>query len=169
MVQKKATTWRRRAAAFKDNDDLPRVDEQWLQRTCRPVEVYREVHKGGFREEWRLVPGLAELIGKARDSANQDTHIVLSEVVLEFIPVTEIVFDLGDRHARKPAKTNGKGNGTAPTTESDLYSWHIYGFEQRLPNDWRFLNWARVTAMVLSLALVATLVLLGIMLYNGLS
>jgi eukaryotic-like serine/threonine-protein kinase len=163
LVQKKTTTWRRRTATLKDNDDLPRVDEQWLQRTCEPVEVYREIHRGGFREEWRLAPGLADMIGKARDATGQDTRIVLSEVVLEFIPVTEIVFDLGDRRARKPAKANGKGAATTQSAESDLYSWHIYGFEQQLPNDWRFLNWARVTAMVLSVALVIVVALMVMM------
>jgi hypothetical protein len=167
LVQKKTTTWRRRTASFKDNDDLPRIDEQWLQRACQPVEIYREVHRGGFRDEWRLVPGLAELIGKARDGANQDTHIILSEAVLEFIPVTEIVFDLGDRRARKPAKANGKGKNGSQNAEADLYSWHIYGFEQRLPKDWRFLNWARVMAVVLSVVLAVVVALGVFMLVRG--
>ena len=145
LVQKKTTTWRRRTASFKDNDDLPRIDEQWLHRVCKPVEVYREKHIGGFREEWRLVPALNELIGEARP-ADQDTRVIMSEVVLEFIPVTEIVFDLG-LPARAPASPNSKG-ALAPV-DGDLYSWHIYGFEKRLPKDWRFLNWARVTVAVL--------------------
>jgi hypothetical protein len=169
LVQKKTTTWRRRTASFKENDDLPRVDEQWLQRSCEAVEVYREQRKDGFRDEWRLVPSLAELIDKARDDIDQDTRIVLSEVTLAFIPVTEIVFDLGDRSRRKPAKTNGKTNGKTnpPTTEADLYSWHIYGFEQRLPKDWRFLNWAKVTAFVLSLVLIIALALGVLLVMQG--
>jgi hypothetical protein len=160
LLQKKTTTWRRRPAALKDNDDLPRVDEQWLQRACRPVEVYREQHQGGFREEWRLVPALNELIGRARGAADEDSRVILSEVVLEFIPVTEIVFDLGDLPARPKviAKSNGK-NPPAPA-EPDLYCWHIYGFEKRLPKDWRFLNWARVAATTLGGLLVVAVALI---------
>jgi eukaryotic-like serine/threonine-protein kinase len=160
LVQKKTTTWRRRAATLTDHDDLPRIDEQWLQRVCKPVEVYREKHAGGFREEWRLVPGLNELIGQARP-ADQDTRVIMSEVVLEFIPVTEIVFDLG-LPARPPAGPNSKA---APTSvDGDLYSWHIYGFEKRLPKDWRFLNWARVTAAVLVLLLVVAVAIIVLLL-----
>jgi hypothetical protein len=165
LLQRKTTTWRRRAATLKDNDDLPRIDEQWLQRVCRPVEVYREQHKGDFREEWRLIPALNELIGRARSAADQDSRVILSEVVLEFIPVTEIVFDLGDAPARAPAVPAGKGKTPPAQADADLYCWHIYGFENQLPKDWRFLNWARVTAMALAALLVvavAVIVLLAV-------
>ncbi|HEY3228086.1 MAG TPA: serine/threonine-protein kinase [Roseiflexaceae bacterium] len=159
LVQKKTTTWRRRTATLKDNDNLPRVDEQWLQRVCQPVEVYREQYKGGFREEWRLVPALAELIGESRAAADANTRVILSEVVLEFIPVTEIVFDLGDVPA-PPTTSSGKGKTAPRAAEADLYCWHIYGFEKRLPKDWRFLNWAQVAMVVLACALAIAVALI---------
>jgi hypothetical protein len=165
LIQKKTTTWRRRAASYAGNDALPRIDEQWLRGACKPVEVYREQHTGGFREEWRLVPALNELIGRARGDADQHTRVILSEVALEFIPVTEIVFDLGDTAARRPAPLNGK-KAAAPA-EPDLYCWHIYGFERRLPKDWRFLNWARVATVVLTTALTLALALIAVLLVRG--
>jgi serine/threonine protein kinase len=163
LVQKKTTTWLRRAATFQENDDLPRIDEQWLHRVCKPVEVYREKHSGGFREEWRLVPALNALIGQARPN-DQDTRVIMSEVVLEFIPVTEIVFDLG-MPARPPAASPNGKSALAPA-DGDLYSWHIYGFEKRLPKDWRFLNWARVAAVVLAGLLIVAVALLVLLLVN---
>jgi hypothetical protein len=105
------------------------------------------------------VPILNELIGRAQASATQDTRPIMSEVVLEFIPVTEIVFDLGDT-VRRLAPPKGK---TAPASaEPDLYCWHVYGFERRLPKDWRFLNWARVATMVLAAALMVAVALLAL-------
>jgi eukaryotic-like serine/threonine-protein kinase len=159
LLQKKTTNWRRHPATFKGNDDLPQVDEQWLLRTCQAVEIYREEHKGGFREEWRLVPALTELISRARGTANENTRVILSEVVLTFIPVTEIMFDLGDPPPSRPAPAKGKAS-PPKSPDNDLYCWHIYGFENRLPKDWRFLNWARVAAVALGGTLAVALALI---------
>jgi len=119
------------------------------------------------RAEWKLVPGLAELLAKAQTGAGPDTRIALSEVAIAFIPITEIIFDLGELPAAPaapaaPAK-NGKAAKQKRSAESGLYSWHIYGFERRLPRDWRFLNWDAVLMYVfgglLALLLVAILVI----------
>ncbi len=155
LVRRKTTTWRRRVASLTSNDDLPQIDEQWLNRVCRTSEVYREEHKGGFRTEWQLVPQLAELIAQSQAGLDQDTRIAMSEVTITLIPVTEVVFDLGE--------VQGKGK-PPKAADTGLYRWHIYGFENRLPKDWRFLNWARVGVLLLVIALVVVLALLVLLL-----
>jgi hypothetical protein len=168
LVQKKTTTWRRYPATLSNNDDLPRIDEKWLQRACQTTVVYQEQQPGDFRTEWKLVPELAELIAVAQKKIDADTKIALSEVDISFIPVTEIIFDLGDlpAPATPPAGKPGKGGKSKPARAADsgLYSWHIYGFERQLPKDWRFLNWDRVLmyifAAILLLVLVEALMLL---------
>lgn len=167
LVQHKTVRWHRRPAQVETSDDLPRVDEKWLHRACQSREVYKERHKGGFRPEWQVVPGLAELVKEAEKQLGPNTRVALSEVAISFIPVTEIVFDLGDvRPAAPPeapggaGKSKGKGKSRQRPPDAGLYRWHIYGFERRLPKDWRFLNWDRVAWVVLSVALVVLAVLL---------
>lgn len=170
LVQRKTTSWRRRPASFSSNDDLPRIDERWLQRTCQLTRIYQEQQAGDMRAEWKLVPGLSDLVARAQRDADANTRIALSEVTISFIPVTEIVFDLGDTRARS-AKQAAKGGKGKPGHASDagLYSWHIFGFERQLPKDWRFLNWDRVlmllcaAALVVLLALMIALPLLGVL------
>ncbi|MEN9935321.1 MAG: hypothetical protein RLZZ387_1900 [Chloroflexota bacterium] len=174
LIQYSTVQWRRSAAELDANDDLPRVDEQWLRRTCKAREVYRERHKGGFRGEWQIVPGLSELVKQAEKRLDQNTHVAQSELTITFIPVTEIVFDLGEpppsslpeappavAKAKGKGKAAGKPKGTLKrAADSGLYRWHIYGFERRLPKDWRFLNWDRVTWLLLSVALAVLTILL---------
>ncbi|HWQ12374.1 MAG TPA: hypothetical protein VNL77_06215, partial [Roseiflexaceae bacterium] len=153
------------AAQLQTNDDLPRVDEQWLHRVCKAREVYRERHKGGFRPEWQLVPGLGGLVKEAERRLDANTRVALSEVAIAFIPVTELVFDLGDvQPGLPPGQQAAPGRGRPRRAEdSGLYRWYIYGFEKRLPKDWRFLNWDRVTAVALGVALLAALLLLALL------
>jgi hypothetical protein len=78
-----------------------------------------------------MITALAPLLAQAQQRFDADTHIVLSEVAVSFIPVTDIVFDLG-----KPG-------------DSGLYKLTIYGFENMIPADWRFFNWERVITICL--------------------
>lgn len=160
-MQKKTTIWRRRAATIEANDDLPRIDERWLHRNCVASEVYREQQKGGFRPEWSVIPALSRVIDEAHARADPNTRVVLSEVVVSFIPVTEIVFDLGEAPPAPSQPARGKGNAAKATPDAGLYRWHIYGFEKRLPKDWRFLNWDRV--MLVLFALLALVALIGLL------
>jgi hypothetical protein len=166
MLQRKTTTWRRRPSSLSANDDLPALDERWLHNTCKALPVYQEQQQGDIRPEWRLVPELAGLITKAQNEAGADTRIALSEVQIAFIPLTEIVFDLGE--LRPPAPAPAKGGKAKPgrATDTGLYRWYIYGFEKQLPKDWRFLNWDRVLMLIfLALAvLMLALVLLPLLL-----
>jgi hypothetical protein len=131
LVQRKAFRWSRHTEIIKGQDDRPALDENWLQRTCKAEVIYHERQAGGFRPEWSMITALAPLLAQAQQRFDADTHIVLSEVAVSFIPVTDIVFDLG-----KPG-------------DSGLYKLTIYGFENMIPADWRFFNWERVITICL--------------------
>jgi hypothetical protein len=133
IIQRKRFRWRRDARTLDGNDPLPAQQEQWLVRNCQRREIYQERGAGGLRPEWQLVPGLQPLLDEAQDSLAPDTRIVLSELTVSFIPVSDIVFDLG---------AAGRGG------DAGLYRLAIYGFERRIPSDWRFLNWDRVLLLV---------------------
>jgi hypothetical protein len=161
LFLRKTTTWRRWPAAFRANDDLPQIDEGWLFRSCQPTKIYQEQKVGDLRPEWKLVPALAELIGQAQRGADANTRIALSEVTVAFIPVTKIVFDLGD--TKPPPAQAGKGK-PARAADAGLYSWHIFGFERQIPKDWRFVNWDRVLMLVFGLLFLVALIALALVL-----
>ncbi|MFV9504122.1 MAG: protein kinase domain-containing protein [Oscillochloridaceae bacterium umkhey_bin13] len=139
LVQRKTISWSRQPQRFTAQDDLPALDEDWLARTCKAERVYHEQHHGGLRPEWAMVGTLSELTRTA-EAAQGERRIVLSELTIDLIPVTEIIFDLGK------------------TGEDDLYKVAIFGFENLIPPDWRFFNWERVGAMV-AVGFMAVLVL----------
>lgn len=165
MLEQKTTTWSRRASEFRGNDDLPNVDETWLAKACVPSEIYRERQMSGIRNEWKTIPEVAELIKEASNGIVEDTtRIAMSELVVSFIPVAELVFDLGEK-LRGKANTVVKTKGTPSTPPQDVvntYSMHIYGFQRSIPNDWRFLNWDRVWVVLLAVVVVALVVLLAV-------
>ncbi|HEU5085890.1 MAG TPA: protein kinase [Roseiflexaceae bacterium] len=159
MLQHASMPWSRKAETFDSQDNLPRVDENWLRRNCKMREVYCEQQAGGFRPEWLQVPVLNELIEQARAKEGDHMRVVLSEVQIQLIPVTEIVFDLGVmRSAIAPPTARAKKGAAA--LDKGLYSWYIYGFENLLPQDWRFLNWDRVLWMAFALLALVLFVLL---------
>jgi eukaryotic-like serine/threonine-protein kinase len=133
LVQRKAFNWKRNAQALQSNDDLPQVDEEWLRKTCKPEIIYSERQRDGLRPEWSLVPALREMIEAAQSRTDEHTRIILSEVQISFIPLTEVVFDLGESRRGK----------------ADLIRLPIYGFNNLIPNDWRLLDWQRVVATCL--------------------
>ncbi|MGQ9548943.1 MAG: protein kinase domain-containing protein [Roseiflexus sp.] len=141
LVVHKTFRWQRQAARLTAHDDLPGIDEQWLRQNCRKYEVYREHTKAGFRPEWRLIPEIDGLIKQAEERLSPNTHIILSELMIGFIPVTEIIFDLDEW--KKPKQPGQSGQKREPV----LYRWYIYGFERLLPDDRRFLNWDRIAAL----------------------
>ncbi len=153
LIQRKAFHWKRVVKALESNDDLPGVDEERLSRLCKKVEVYRERASNGFRNEWGMVPILRDLVQQAQAATNDTTRIVLSEVVISFIPVTDVVFDLG--------KIDGKSG------EGGLYKLAIYGFEDYIPADWRFLNWERVIYLCVLSFMTVLLVVFGVFVIIG--
>jgi len=138
LLQRKAFRWSRSVELLQAQDDLPDLDEEWLARSCKAEVIYTERQPGGTRPEWALIPSLAPTIAAAAPP-DDDTRITLAELSVSFIPVTDVVFDLG-----KPG-------------DEGLYKLAIYGFENIIPPDWRFLNWERVifTFALLFLLLIA--------------
>lgn len=126
LIQRKMFRWQRSADLLRTHDNLPDLDEAWLSRVCKSEVIYTARQPGGTRPEWALIPGLTELVSEAQARLDANTRIVLSELTVSFIPVTDVVFDLG-----KPG-------------DSGLYKLSIYGFENIIPADWRFLHWERV-------------------------
>ncbi|MGQ9927818.1 MAG: protein kinase domain-containing protein [Chloroflexaceae bacterium] len=141
LLQRQAFHWSRQARTLEGQDEHPALDREWLLRACTPEVVYCQAQAGAPRPEWSLVPPLADLLAEARAAENDETRIVLAEVTISFVPVTDVVFDLG-----QPG-------------DAGLYRLTIYGFENRIPPDWRFLDWERVIFIwiIVSLALVAAI------------
>lgn len=143
LLQKQAFRWQRIAYTFADHDELPAMYEKWVQRTCATHEIYAEQMaappaasqtnpqqpaSAAFRKEWLEIPPIRCMIEQAQAALDEDTRIVLTEVRVRFLPVTDVVFDLTSTEVR----------------EEDLYRLSIYGFENAIPSDWRFLDWERV-------------------------
>jgi predicted Ser/Thr protein kinase len=147
LVQREMFRWSRQSAVLQAQDDLPALSDDWLTRNCASEVIYTQRQAGGLRPEWSLITTLDGLIAEAKATIDDNTRIAISELTVSFLPVTDVVFDLG-----KPG-------------EGGLYKLAIYGFENRIPPDWRFFNWERVTflcAIAFLLAVVA--VLLGFVL-----
>jgi hypothetical protein len=160
MLQQKTTAWSRKGATITGNDDLPNVDEAWLAKSCQPSDVYRETHIGGFLPAWQGLPVVKDLIAQARNDTDESiTRVAMSELTISFIPITEIVFDLGER-ARAAPQVKGQASQPPPSTVVNTYSMYIYGFQRKIPNDWRFLNWDRVWVGLLGIAVAALLLMI---------
>jgi eukaryotic-like serine/threonine-protein kinase len=143
LIQRKAFTWKRTTQTLNNNDDLPQVDEEWLRKTCKQEIIYKERQRDGLRPEWSLVPCLREMIEAVEARTNENIRIVLSEVQISFIPLTEVVFDLGERRG-----------------SPELIRLPIYGFNNIIPNDWRLLDWQRViAACLITFFLILTLIM----------
>lgn len=142
LVQESTFRWQRTAVLLRTHDDLPEIDEARLAATCRAEVVYSTRQVGGTRPEWALVPVLSDLIQQAQQRTDSDTRIALSEVTISVIPITTVVFDLGN------------------TSEKHLYKLFIYGFERHIPPDWRFLDWEKLTAfLAVSLFFLLTMIM----------
>jgi predicted Ser/Thr protein kinase len=153
LVQRSTFVWQRFPRSFADHDDLPDVDDRWLHKHCELHDVYCETADAAtyhpaaaLRSEWFDVPPLAALLEQAQAAASEHTRIVLSELSIGFLPVTDIVFDLGQQDEQN---------------EAGLYRLTIYGFENAIPPDWRFLNWERVVFLCVLTFMFALLMVLA--------
>lgn len=154
LVERSAFRWQRTPCFFDASSDLTGIDEKWLHRHCEMHEIYCERAGGSLppggpalRPEWSAIPQLGELIEQAKAAINDDTRMVLSEVSVQFIPISDIVFDLGPTDDEQD--------------EAHLYRLTIYGFEQAIPSDWRFLNWERVLFLCITAFLVVLVAVFG--------
>jgi serine/threonine protein kinase len=154
MQQQRAFSWQRTPYTIEARDDLPGVDDKWLRRTCTWHDIYTErlssnghTNANPFRAEWEQIPQVQTMLKQARSALDDNARIVLSELTISFLPVSDVVFDLGnlrDEH-----------------DEARIYRLSIYGFENAIPPDWRFLNWERVNFIFGSLFLFVIVLILG--------
>ncbi len=159
MLQQTITVWSRSVAQFDAQDDLPNVDDAWLHRSCAAQDIYREQQRGSLRAEWQQVPQLTDILKQAQARTNGDTRIALSELHISFIPITEVVFDLGD--IRQTVDANGQQLASKKNKgKTGKYTWYIYGFENMMPGDWSLLNWDRVAFLIASSLALVLLILL---------
>jgi serine/threonine protein kinase len=148
LVQQKAFRWQRVVRTMENHDDISVIDEKWLYRTCKIQQIYHEQVIGdatsataAFHPEWMDIPRLKAMVEEAEAAAQDEARIVLSELTIGMLPITDIVFDLGN--------PEDKRNG--------LYRLTIWGFEKAIPADWRLLDWERVLFFwVIVLLLVLT-------------
>ena len=133
--------WRRQPTQFFDQDDSNYAAQQWINQHCTPRTVYRLQEHHGIRPEWKLLPKVERLIEQMTAYQNSDSRIVLSELTIAVIPVSEFVFDLGET-----------GNWLQHTTtkEPTQYRWAVFGFERILPPNRQFLDWQRIILIGLS-------------------
>ncbi len=124
LVQRKLIEWSRQPARRESHNDLPDVDESWLRRTCKAELVYQRRVIGRLPSEWLQITEVKTMIEAQQQALNQDMRIVMAELRIHVIPLTEIEFDLGQ--------------------QEQIYRLAIYGFENLIPPDWRFLHWERI-------------------------
>lgn len=143
VVQRKLIEWSRRVVRDEAQNDLPEVDEAWLRRTCKAELVYKHRVIGHIPPEWLKITEVKAMIDRQRQALDNDSRIVMAELQIHFIPLTEIEFDLGRQQSYRLA---------------------IYGFENLIPPDWRLLHWERILFSagigVLSLFLIISLAFL---------
>lgn len=156
MVQRKAFHWQRIPRVFEHNDEdqIPKINEKWLQEHLQTTEIYHEqvfgnIHskEPAFRPEWKEIPEVAALLQSANDKTNPGCYIIMSELTIGMIPVTDVMFDLS-----KDDENVGK---------NDYYQITIYGFQNLIPPDWRLFNWERVIWFWVNLFLVVLVVIFG--------
>ncbi len=144
VVQRKLIEWSRRIVRDEAQNDLPDVDETWLRRTCKAELVYKHRVIGQIPPEWLQITEVKAMIDRQRQALDNDSRIVMAELQIHFIPLTEIGFDLG--------------------RQEQSYRLAIYGFENLIPPDWRLLHWERILFSagigVLSLFLIISLAFL---------
>ncbi|OAN44181.1 protein kinase [Chloroflexus islandicus] len=144
VVQRKLIEWSRRVVRDEAQNDLPDVDETWLRRTCKAELVYKHRVVGRIPPEWLQITEVKAMIDRQRQALDNDSRIVMAELQIHFIPLTEIKFDLG--------------------RQGQEYQLAIYGFENLIPPDWRLLHWERILFSagigVLSLFLIISLIFL---------
>jgi hypothetical protein len=163
LVQRKAFRWQRVARAQDNSDEISEMDDKWLAHYCDEHEVYHERAGGdelpkapALRQEWMHVPVLCDMVKEALDATDEYTRIVLSEVTITLIPITDIVFDL---------KQTDETQAADDEHDKSLYRLSIYGFERVIPPDWRLLNWERVIFLYTTLFLLVMVILSGYFLF----
>ena len=141
LYQQQRMDWRRQPTQFTAQDDTNYAEQQWISQYCTPRTVYRLQEHHGIRPEWKLLPKVENLIAQMTAYQNSDSRVVLSELTIAVIPMSEFVFDLGE---------TGTWLQPTTTTEPTQYRWAVFGFERILPPNRQFLDWQRIILIGLS-------------------
>ncbi|GIV93029.1 MAG: hypothetical protein KatS3mg056_1738 [Chloroflexus sp.] len=94
LIQRKLIEWSRWPVEDQAHTDLPDVDEIWLRRTCKAELVYKK-RVERIPKEWLEITEIKEILEQRRKSLDNDSRIVLAELQIHFIPLTEVTLDLG--------------------------------------------------------------------------
>lgn len=158
LVQHKAFQWQRYPHTFTSHDHIPHIHEQWVSKNLEAVEIYHERVHGdrqssatAFHAEWADIAEAQALIQQAIEATDANGRIIMSELRISMIPVTDIGVDLG----------------TTRNAEQDQLQLTIYGFDNAVPDDWRLLNWERVIFFWLYTFMLALVVIFGYFAFTG--
>ena len=150
LYQQQRLDWHRQPTQFTTQDEHHFANATWIRQHCTPRTVYRMQEHHGIRPEWQLLPKVTELITQMQSYQNSNSRVVLSELTIAVIPVSEFVFDLGE--------TGNWIRHTTPT-EPTQYRWAVFGFERLLPPNRQFLDWQRI--ILIGLSGICFILLLG--------
>ncbi len=140
VIQRKLIEWSRSVERGEIHNDLPDVDESWLRKTCKAELVYHQTYRA-IPNSWLQIGDLKQLIEQFQKELDPDSRIVLAELKIHFIPLTEVWLDLGN--------------------PEQLYRVPIYGFENLIPPDWRLLHWERILSLS-AIGLLAVLLIISL-------
>lgn len=131
LLERKIFHWARKAWSDVGRDPLHNERHASTLAKCEPQLIYNEESIDGIRPEWEMLPVLRELINQAKQEMDENARIVRGQLVVKFVPSTDIFFDIGesDKHASDGVRE---------------HSLTAYGFENYIPKDWTFLNWDRI-------------------------
>ncbi|GAC1363613.1 MAG: protein kinase [Herpetosiphon sp.] len=154
LVQRRVFSWHRVAHEGSAHDDFPNLDEDALRRKVEMVPVYDE-RSERLKREWQNVPALKTLLSRIEGDLNQDTRVIMAQVLIQMIPYTDVAFDMGRSEVAIEQET------TRPADDR-LHQVQLLGFENKL----EILSGAhdhllRVLVWSLGILLVVVLILLG--------
>ncbi len=155
LVQRKVFHWRRQAVERRSRDDVPNLDENALREMVAPTPVYEE-RASGFKREWAAVPGLRRLIGDIERQTGPDTRVVLAEVRISMIPLTEVQLDMGHQAVVVEGET-APVRGPSDT----VHNVRIVGFENKLDlGEWAIDKPRQLLVVAVTFLVVVVVILL---------
>ncbi|MEY2846938.1 MAG: hypothetical protein RL076_2484 [Chloroflexota bacterium] len=130
--------WQRHGHSHTTHDDHAHVPQSWLNSHCTPRLVYKHQEGNGIRPEWKRIPKVAQLIDEISNRLPQDSRIVVCELSIYVVPMSEFIFDIGHEYPWIQA-------GTPPQ-----YRWQVYGFERILTPNRQLIDWQLIALIVVS-------------------
>ena len=138
LFQHLAMKWQRTSHSHSTHDDHVYVPQSWLNSHCTPRLVYKHQESNRIRPEWKRIPKVAQLIDEISNQLSPDSRIVVCELAIFVVPMSEFVFDLGRAFPWEQT-------GSVPQ-----YRWAVYGFERILTPNRKLFDWKLIALIVLS-------------------